>query len=105
MRNSKGINIVAHTLEELKDLHGPRIHVRPIFKVEMIIYMRNGCCKDLPVLLTTNPRRDGSTNYSTQCACGGWCSTGRETAAQAISDYERMSDGENLYGGILDFVL
>lgn len=66
-------------------------------------YIENGCCRNRPVLITTNKRPDGSTSYSCQCACGGWCTTGCDTASEALQHYERMSRGENLYGGFRQF--
>lgn len=67
------------------------------FAVEGYLKMKNGCCKDKPVLLT---RTLGTKQpvYSCQCACGGWCTTGMFSISEAVNHYERMSNGENLYG-------
>ena len=94
MEHKKGI---AWTMEELKEIYGERVTVPAPYHAEKIIYMKNGCCADLPVILTTNKRDDGSLNYSCQCACNGWCTTGCDTEAEALCHYERMTDGEDLY--------
>lgn len=85
------------TLERLYKEYADRVYVNPIYKVESIELIRNGCCNDLPVLITTNIRPDGKTNYSAQCACGSWVTTGKDSAAEALKEYERMSRGEILY--------
>ena len=89
------------TLIELKEIYGERILVPERYRVEKVIDMYNGCCQDLPVLLTSNLRDDGSVNWSCQCACGCWCTTGCRSAEEAIRHYKRMSDGETLYSGKL----
>lgn len=60
----------------------------------------NGCCEGRRVIITRNERLDGSMNYSAQCACGGWCTTGCDTPEEALRHYIRMSAGENIYGGM-----
>ena len=96
---------VPRTYEELKQKYGPRISVRSPYQVKQVIWMKNGCCKDLPVLLTANwIKEDSRWNYSCQCACDGWCTTGCKTPEDAIDHYKRMSNGEHLYGGVMDFV-
>ncbi len=61
-----------------------------------IVNMRNGCCNDQPILLTSNrcdQWKDG-INYSCQCGCGGWCTNGHSTASAALMEYERMTERE-----------
>ena len=76
-------------------------HISPIYTPIAIACIDNGCCKDQPVIITANKRSDGSINYSAQCACGMWCTTGVNTASEALQRYERMTAGENLYQGKL----
>lgn len=66
-------------------------------------YAENGCCSGRLVVITQNERPDGTMNYSAQCACDGWCTTGCDTPEKALEHYERMSAGENLYGGAFRF--
>ena len=61
-------------------------------KVKKVIRMKNGCCSDLPVMLTTNIGDDGSINYSCQCACNGWHTTGHKSKEEALADYEQMTE-------------
>lgn len=92
--------------ERLIQKYGSRISVRSKYQVRRVIWMKNGCCRDLPVLLTANwIKEDSRWNYSCQCACDGWCTTGCKTPEEAIDHYRRMSDGENLYGGFLNFIV
>ena len=80
----------------LQAKNGTKIRVRKPFKVKEIVFMPNGCCPDLPVFLTTNKRPDGKTNYSCQCACNGWCTTGCETAEKAIEKYWEMNVSKSI---------
>jgi hypothetical protein len=66
-------------------------NVSPVYSVAGIIYMENGCCKDKPVLITENRFNDG-INFSCQCACVRWCTTGHPTVAGAVKDYQTMSN-------------
>ena len=92
--------------EKLIQEYGSRVSVRSEYQVKRVIWMKNGCCPDLPVLLTANwIKEDSRWNYSCQCACDGWCTTGCKTPEEAIDHYRRMSDGENLYGGFLNFIV
>lgn len=61
-----------------------------------IVHMKNGCCKDKPVLLTTNicNHWKGGINYSCQCFCGGWCTNGHANASGALQEYEIMTARE-----------
>ena len=68
--------------------------VLPHFEVVGAIKMQNKCCFNKPVLIT---KTNGCNVYSCQCSCGGWCTNGHEKISEAISDYERMNNGENLY--------
>lgn len=54
--------------------------------------IKNGCCKNKPVIITVNPLRAGRLNYSCQCACGGWCTSGHSTVSKALEEYEEMSN-------------
>ena len=56
------------------------------------VRIKNGCCKNKPVMITVNPLRAGRLNYSCQCACGGWCTSGHSTASKALEEYEEMSN-------------
>ena len=97
---------IEERLEELKRKHGDRIHVKKPYKVTKVISMKNGCCEDLPVFLTANYiKNENRWNYSCQCACDGWCTTGCNTPEEAIDHYRRMSKGENLYGGVMNYVI
>ena len=78
-------------LEELHELYPGRTLVHPRFKVLEIINNRNGCCSDLPYLLTVTSAVDGRHVYSCQCACGGWCTTGFFSPEDAEKEYRRMS--------------
>ena len=82
------------TLEDLKQIYGDRIWIPEVYHVEKILFMKNGCCEDLPVILTTNKRTDGTINYSCQCACNCWCTNGHDTPAEAVCEYERMTAEE-----------
>lgn len=57
----------------------------------------NGCCSDRDFLLTVNPikpsaERPDGRNYSCQCSCGSWCTTGCRTAGEAINEYLAMCE-------------
>ncbi len=67
-------------------------NVSPVYKVIGIVYTENGCCKDKPVLITKN-NYHGGANYSCQCICGTWCTTGHPTPTGALKDYQTMSNG------------
>lgn len=66
-------------------------NVSPVYHVMGIVYMHNGCCKNKPVLITENHYKQG-INYSCQCSCGTWCTTGHPTVAGAVKDYQTMSN-------------
>jgi len=66
--------------------------VKNNYIVTGIVYMKNGCCKDKPVLVTANYLDDGRVNYSCQCNCGFWCTTGHPTPIGALRDYQTMSN-------------
>lgn len=67
------------------------------YRVERVVYgHKNGCCAKLPILITVNevPARNGESarlNYSAQCACGGWCTSGQRTPQAALDQYDRMT--------------
>jgi len=68
-------------------------NVLDCFTVVGIVHMENGCCKDQPVLITANILPNNETNYSCQCGCGMWCTTGHPTPVGALRDYQTMSNG------------
>lgn len=56
------------------------------------LFMENGCCPGRPVVVTGNRVTfSRSVNYSAQCACGLWCTTGCSTPEAAVSEYKRMT--------------
>ena len=61
-----------------------------------IVYIKNGCCEDQPVLITANYNSavPNHVNYSCQCGCGMWCTTGHPTPVGALKDYQTMSNGD-----------
>jgi len=92
-------------LEELEHEYDVKFRalVQAPFQPIGAAYIENGCCRNRPVLITANKRTNGTLNYSCQCACGLWCTTGCDTASEALQHYERMTAGENLYGGFRKF--
>lgn len=52
----------------------------------------NGCCNKRFFILTANscPNWETGINYSCQCACGGWCTTGFKTEQEAVEAYRNM---------------
>lgn len=60
------------------------------FHVIGVVNDFNGCCQDRPILITGN-KVDNHINYSCQCACGMWCTSGHRTASEAFKEYERMT--------------
>ena len=76
-----------YEIREQIDLQGGLVPVAILTK----LFMENGCCSDRPVVVTGNKLEDGSVNYSAQCACGLWCTTGCSTPEAAISEYKRMT--------------
>ena len=58
-----------------------------------LVYMKNGCCEDRPVVIT----RSAAGAISAQCACGGWCTNGHRTATAAILEYRHMSAGRGIW--------
>lgn len=69
------------------------VDVSSPYKVMGIVYDPNGCCKDRPILITTNRmhNRNNKINYSCQCACGMWCTSGHPNASEALHEYEQMT--------------
>lgn len=63
-------------------------YLRPLEIVQGV----NGCCKDRPIILTTNKLPNGATNYSCQCACGGWCTSGYISRQGVIKEYKEMTE-------------
>lgn len=90
------IDSMKEIVAELQAKNGTRIRVGRHYKLKEIVFMYNGCCPDLPVFLTTNKRPDGKTNYSCQCACNGWCTTGCTTAEDAIDRYWKMNVSKSI---------
>lgn len=94
LRDIKSDRLV--TPEDLNRGHVPQgWYVGRMYKVHRIVYDHlNGCCRSLPILVTTNTVLEGEKlrlNYSAQCACGGWCTTGMWTAQGALDEYDRMT--------------
>lgn len=81
-----GLTLEPNTILEIKE----ECWVHDHFKIIGIAKIENGCCPGRPVLITGNWTGD-HINYSTQCACGLWCSTGCTTAGAAVSEYEKMT--------------
>lgn len=75
--------------------HGNVVKVRNPYRVKKILFIPNGCHPNLPVFLTTNRKPDGSINYSCQCACDRWCTTGCTTEEEAIEKYENMTASDS----------
>ena len=69
----------------------------PYYVVAFYPIKKNGCCDKDWFLLTANkcPSWKSGINYSCQCACGGWCTTGFETEQEAVNEYRRMCDRTN----------
>lgn len=84
------------TYAALKQQFGDRVRVRPPFHVERVVWMHNGCCRDLPVLLTSNILQDGKINYSAQCGCDGWATTGFSDPKGAIYKYRTMNVSDSI---------
>ena len=70
-----------------------QVEVMPGYKVIGLVFMKNGCCEDRPVVVTVS----SEGYYSTQCACNGWCSNGHEIATAAVLEYEHMSRGLGIW--------
>lgn len=60
------------------------------FAIIGIVNDSNGCCKDRPILITGNKYHE-RINYSCQCACGMWCTSGHTSASAALLEYENMT--------------
>lgn len=67
-------------------------NVNDYLSVVGIVYMKNGCCDNQPVLITANYHKPTGINYSCQCGCGAWCTTGHPTPVGALRDYQTMSN-------------
>lgn len=87
-------------LEDLEETYQVefRALVQKPFEPIGAVYIKNGCCKNRPVLITANRTTSGRLNFSCQCACGLWCTSGARSASGALQQWERMSAGEDLYG-------
>lgn len=85
----------------VQDITGMQFNVwiHPVCKPEQVLHTVNGCCEGRPVIITSNLTPDGRTNYSAQCACGGWCTTGKDTAEGAAREWMRMN-GRTSHGSI-----
>lgn len=62
-----------------------------------LIRGKNGCCPELPALLTISR----ANVYSVQCTCGGWCTSGFKNPDDAIDQWRRMCRGENCFGVLI----
>lgn len=60
--------------------------------VAFYLIKNNGCCEKPFFILTANSSPDwpGGINYSCQCGCGGWCTNGHGTEAEAVEEYRKM---------------
>lgn len=56
-----------------------------------VLEIRNKCCPGRPVILTRNDYH-GCDNYSAQCACGRWVTTGCGSSGAAVLEWERMTN-------------
>ena len=65
--------------------------IRPPYEPVKAVKMTNGCCEGKPVILTRNHVKYGGVNYSCQCSCGGWCTSGHATPDGALDEYYIMS--------------
>lgn len=54
----------------------------------------NECCDKDFFILTANKTPHGM-NYSCQCACGMWCTSGFATEQQAVNAYRSMCNKAN----------
>jgi hypothetical protein len=67
------------------------IFVPMIYKpLEIHFIENNGCCEKNYFVLTSNKIPGEGINYSCQCGCGGWCTTGHRKKEDAINDYIEM---------------
>lgn len=57
-----------------------------------VVWGSNGCCQDQPIIITVNVCSDNTLNYSCQCGCGGWCTNGHRSEAEALREYEDMTE-------------
>lgn len=91
----------------IKDVTGEEFpaYVGKIYSVVEILHTKNGCCAGAPILITENTAPDGSPNYSAQCACGGWCTSGQSSAAQAADAWQHMRGNRPARGRIRSTVL
>lgn len=66
------------------------VNISSPYRVMGIVNDNNGCCEDRPILITGN-KIHNHINYSCQCACGMWCTSGHRTASEALREYEVMT--------------
>lgn len=67
------------------------ISVPKIYKpLEIHFIDKNGCCEKNYFVVTANRRLNGDINYSCQCGCGGWCTSGHNNKENAINEYKSM---------------
>ena len=76
------------------------IYLSKQYKPVAVVYMKNGCCPDKPVIVVKT--KNGVV--SAQCACGMWCTNGHRTATVAVKEYERMSNGRGIWNSPKDRV-
>lgn len=81
--------------EQMTEIKIP-VTISPMYSLIGMAQIENRCCPGRPVLITANQARDLSgrqyTNYSCQCSCGMWCTTGERTASAALQEWERMTE-------------
>ena len=76
---------------------GEEIDISPPYHPLKLLRIKNGCCPGRPAVLTVNAKADGSPNYSVQCACNLWCTTGCDTPEEAEDYYRGMTARQNRY--------
>lgn len=78
-----------------------KCHIKSGFQVIGIAAVPNGCCPDRPVLITANRigRESEYINYSCQCSCDGWCTTGCASVSEALREWEKMAVYARKSGG------
>lgn len=68
------------------------------YKIVAFYPIVNNCCCDKDFfILTANKvpvteERPKGINYSCQCACGVWCTSGHQTEQEAVDEYRQMCE-------------
>ena len=82
MSNNKPC-LYPRTLSELKEKYGDRCQISGSYRVKAILDVKNECCPDLPVLLTSVSYENGKEVFSAQCACGKIATRGCSSPEEA----------------------